>query len=169
MPIHRTPDQERPIQTVIRGEPMSPSRKLWRLLLRPSNSLPCRDLATHRKSWTPYLRKVSRHSNSQKTRFGGRLARKPRHSLASNPRLATVKVLCRQSASDDVVRAVSFFILSRATALPYAKEYLSAPLSVAALPDAAFLNQRPFSRLSRAETALSPCRQSNGCVWNLRA
>jgi AraC-like DNA-binding protein len=76
-----------------------------------------------------------------------------------NPRPALVKVLYRQSPSDDVVRQFRcYFISRRATALTYAKEHLSPPLSVAAVADAAFLSPRQFSRLFREETGLSPAK-----------
>jgi transcriptional regulator GlxA family with amidase domain len=44
------------------------------------------------------------------------------------------------------------------TALTYAKEHLSSPLSVAALANAAFLSPRQFSRLFREETGQSPAK-----------
>jgi transcriptional regulator GlxA family with amidase domain len=44
------------------------------------------------------------------------------------------------------------------TALAYAKEHLSTPLSVDALANAAFLSPRQFSRLFREETGRSPAK-----------
>lgn len=44
------------------------------------------------------------------------------------------------------------------TALAYAKEHLSAPLSVDVLADAAFLSPRQFTRLFREETGQSPAK-----------
>ena len=44
------------------------------------------------------------------------------------------------------------------TALAYAKEHLSAPLSVQALARVAFLGPRQFSRLFRQETGRSPAK-----------
>ena len=44
------------------------------------------------------------------------------------------------------------------TALAYAKEHLSTPLSVGALANAAFLSPRQFSRLFREETGQSPAK-----------
>jgi transcriptional regulator GlxA family with amidase domain len=44
------------------------------------------------------------------------------------------------------------------TALAYAKEHLSTPLSVDALANAAFLSPRQFSRLFREETGQSPAK-----------
>jgi len=44
------------------------------------------------------------------------------------------------------------------TALAYAKEHLSAPLSVETLANAAFLSPRQFSRLFREETGQSPAK-----------
>jgi transcriptional regulator GlxA family with amidase domain len=44
------------------------------------------------------------------------------------------------------------------TALAYAKEHLSAPLSVQALARIAFLSPRQFSRLFREETGESPAK-----------
>jgi transcriptional regulator GlxA family with amidase domain len=44
------------------------------------------------------------------------------------------------------------------TALAYAKEHLSAPLSVQALARVAFLSLRQFSRLFREETGQSPAK-----------
>ncbi|HEY0796617.1 MAG TPA: DJ-1/PfpI family protein, partial [Acidisarcina sp.] len=44
------------------------------------------------------------------------------------------------------------------TALTYAKEHLSSPLSVDALASAAFLSPRQFSRLFREETGQSPAK-----------
>src|SRR5580692_8974983 len=53
------------------------------------------------------------------------------------------------------------------TALAYAKEHLSAPLSVQTLARVAFLSLRQFSRVSEKKQAGLPLRQSNGCAWNL--
>jgi AraC-like DNA-binding protein len=47
-------------------------------------------------------------------------------------------------------------------ALAYAKEHLSAPLSVDALANAAFLSPRQFSRLFREETGWSPAKAIEG-------
>jgi transcriptional regulator GlxA family with amidase domain len=44
------------------------------------------------------------------------------------------------------------------TAVTYAKEQLSSPLSFETLPNAAFLSPRQFSRLFREETGQSPAR-----------
>jgi transcriptional regulator GlxA family with amidase domain len=52
------------------------------------------------------------------------------------------------------------------TALAYAKEHLSTPLSVGTLANAAFLSPRQFSRLFREETGSHPRRQSSGCAWS---
>ena len=70
-----------------------------------------------------------------------------------------MRVLYRQSASDHVVRQFRYYFISRrATALTYARQHLSLPLSVAALTNAAFLSPRQFSRLFRRETGQSPAR-----------